>query len=190
MSVLPKRMNFRELSLTQRLGEPLCSVWGDFNYASRKAPTSLCYRGDDTLISSVWEKVPQMFVMRWLLAAAAAAFYEHVNQPVSVCLPICLLVSHLSLIIRGAGISAVQSHSFFTSPSFSFYALTLLQNFWNIRVGENSRIPVVRRVKGCEKKGKYSKTWWKYGQSFTLILSDLVSYLHINILKTCSDIFW
>lgn len=144
MSVLPKSMNFRELSLTQRLGEPLCSVWGDFNYASRKAPTSLCYRGDDTLISSVWEKVPQMFAMRWLLAAAAA-FCEHVNQPVSVCLPICLLVSTLSLIIQGASISAVQSHSFFTCPSVFLYALTLLQNFWNIWVGENSRIPLVRR---------------------------------------------
>lgn len=147
MSVLPKRMNFRELSLTQRLWEPLCSVWGDFNYASRKAPTSLCYRGDDTLISSVWEKVPQMFAMRWLLAAAAAAFCEHVNQPVPVCLPICLLVYPLRLIIQGAGISAVQSHSFLLlTPSLSLYGLTLLQNFWNIWVGENCRIPVVRRV--------------------------------------------
>ena len=75
--------------------------------ARRKAPTSLCYGGDETLISSVWKKVPQMFVMRWLLAAAAAAFCEHVNQLVSVCLSFCLSVSLPSrcLIIQGASVS-------------------------------------------------------------------------------------
>lgn len=54
-----------------------------------------------------------MFVVRWLLAAAA--FCEHVNQLVSVCLSLCVSVSPLYL-IRGVSISAVLSPPFSTSP--------------------------------------------------------------------------
>lgn len=119
----------KELSLSQRLRKTLCTVWGDFNYARRKAPTSLCYKGDETLISSIWKKVPQMFCMRWLLAAAA--LFEHVHQLVSVCLSCCLLVSALCIIIWGASTSAMHSALLpllSTSPSLFLHAIPPLQS--------------------------------------------------------------
>ena len=51
-----------------------------------------------------------MFVMRWLLAAAALC--EHVNQLVSVFLSSCLSVSSPCIIIRGSDIAALPSPPF------------------------------------------------------------------------------
>lgn len=45
----------------------------------------LCRGGDETLISSIREKVPQMFAMRWLLAAADLC--DHGNQPIAISIP-------------------------------------------------------------------------------------------------------
>lgn len=92
-------------------------VWDDFNYGCRKAPTSLCYGGDQTLISSVWKRVPQMFVVRWLLAAA---FCEHTNQPVSVCHSLPNYPRNL--------------HLCWAVPTVSLLCLYTMQNFWNIQL--------------------------------------------------------
>lgn len=56
-------------------------------------PAFLCRGGDETLISSIRERVPQMFAMRWLLAAADLC--DHGNQPVAVPPPRRLSVSPL-----------------------------------------------------------------------------------------------
>lgn len=80
---LARREEHQRIVALSKTEETLCTVRGDFNYARRKAPPFLRHGGDGTLISSIWEKVPQMFVMRWLLAAADLC--DHGNQPTAVC---------------------------------------------------------------------------------------------------------
>lgn len=69
-----------------------------------------------------------MFVMRWLVAAAAA-FCELVNQLVSVCLSFCLSVSPRRLIIQGAGVSVEHPPSVFLLPAPSLHGPPPLRNF-------------------------------------------------------------
>lgn len=107
-----------------------CLVWDDFNYACRKAPTSLCYGGDQTLISSVWKRVPQMFFFSFLWVGCWLLLSP------GLCLSPILSVSLPSLpnYPKYKPVSGVL----LGFPLLLPYLPPLLKNVWNIQAEENS----------------------------------------------------